>query len=199
MLLDIRGSFTVVPPAPLGPQTGAFAATEEQLIDWAIEAEEGARCVYARVPSLRFHAGLRDRAAALAAAGALTLNNVRHAPGSDLFDFIARRSCLSLARPEPKPAPARTAGPVDPLTPEARRVLDHLARLADVGAPCSSNRMIARAAMLKDADAAAYQLRRLGALGFIVRTAVPVEPGRVITIVETGAKTGLLRGLGARG
>lgn len=179
-------STTIRPPLPLVETPGAFAVQAEQLVDWVIEAEEGERCIYARAATLGYHRALRERAQRFAGQGVVSLALQRFAADSGLFDYIAKRTCAPLA-PDMPPPPRD-----DVLTAEARRVLDLIVRLADQGAPCASNRGIASAAGLRDADAAGYQLRRLAELGFIIRKAVPVEPGRVVTIVETGAQTGLI-------
>lgn len=183
----VAGAVTVSPPTPLIETPGAFVVSPEQLIDWVIEVEEGERCVYARAATLNYHRALRERAQRLAAQGSVTLALQRFAADSGLFDYIARRTCLPVAADAPPPPRSD-----DALSSEARRVIELLVRYADQGAPCPSNRAIARACGLKDADASAYQVRRLAELGFILRKATPVEPGRQITIVETGARTGLI-------
>jgi hypothetical protein len=109
------------------------------------------------------------------------------------FEYIARRTHLSVIAAAP-PAPRE-----DALSPKLRLLLDHLSRRADQGAPCLSNRGIARACGLKDAEAARYQLRQLRSAGAILVAPVPVEPGRVVTIVETGARTGLIRPFSSAG
>jgi DNA-binding MarR family transcriptional regulator len=183
---ELSGRFTVAPPAPLLPAAGSFVASEQQLREWLIGAHEGDRCIYARVTRLLPGMAVADLARRQAAAGTVTLMSPRHAPGHPLFDYIARRTCLPLAEAQPSPPSD------DVLTPEARRVLDFLVRLADQRAPCASNRGIACATGLRDADAAAYQLRVLADRGFIIRKPVPVDPGRIVTIVETGAQTALV-------
>ncbi len=178
---------TIAPPQPLLATPGAFVASPEQLIDWAIEAEEGDRCVYARVTSLGHHGAIRAQAQRLAGQHVLQLTQQRHEAGNGLFDYIAKRTCAPWgAAPAPEPVSD------DALTAEARRVLDLIVRRADAAAPLVSNRGIAKACGLRDADAAAYQLRVLSDRGFIIRTPVPVDPGRVITVVETGARTGMI-------
>ena len=165
-------AFTVLPPEPLGPEQGHFIASEDDLSGWAERAGEGDWCIYARaayLPKASFSAALARRTA--------VAFNDRAVYGD---------------RPTPRP---RASADVrrEALSSEARRVLDLLARRADDGAHCPSNREIARACALRDADAAAYQIRVLVQAGLIVRHMVPLSPGRIVTIVETGRKTGVMR------
>lgn len=173
-------------PALLGPEEGMFVASADALFKFALLAREGARCVYARASRLPRNAEVAEKARALESGGMVRLNVVRHARGSDLFDYLARRTDQPLCCEE-------TARDDDALPPEERMLLDHLSRRADQGAPCDSNRALARAVGLRDGDQAAYRLRRLRDRGLIRVDAVPVEPGRVVTIISTHAKTGTIR------
>jgi hypothetical protein len=132
-----------------------------------------------------------DQTAALARKsaekGLITLQQQRSPASRGAYDYIAKRTHLSVIAAAPPPPRE------DSLSPELRLLLDHLSRRADQGAPCLSNRGIARACGLKDAEAARYRLRQLRSAGAIIVAPVPVEPGRVITIVETGARTGFIR------
>jgi hypothetical protein len=178
---------TIEPPEVLVAGASIFVASPVQIVDWVRRAGSGERCIYARVA--RLDRGIEGAVLArkLAGEGVIALcPQSRHAAGSPLFDYIARRTGLPVRGDAPPPPDEET------LTPEARRVLDHIARQADQGAPASTNRGIARACGLRDDQAARYQLRRLRDLGAIIVKPVPVEPGRQITIVETGARTGLI-------
>ena len=192
-------AFTVLPPEPLGPEQGHFIASEDDLSGWAERAGEGDWCIYARaayLPKASFSAALARR---MAARWMVTLPSRRCPSRPDLWEYLARRTAVAFNdravygdRPTPRP---RASADVrrEALSSEARRVLDLLARRADDGAHCPSNREIARACALRDADAAAYQIRVLVQAGLIVRHMVPLSPGRIVTIVETGRKTGVMR------
>lgn len=179
-----------VAPTPLVDTTGRFFARPEWLTDWAIEAEEGLRCIYARGTGFVYQVGLREHAQKLARLGVIEICAKRHELGDGMFDYIARRTAGEWRTEEPTPPPPERQ-PAE-LTPAAMRVLDLVVRRADEGAPLDSNRGIANATGLKDADAAAYQLRVLRERGLILLAPVPVDPGRIATIVESGAQTGMI-------
>jgi hypothetical protein len=177
-------AITIKPPEVLVADAAVFVAAPDLLNAWLTYAERGDRAVYARTRRIDRGDATAELARALAGKGLITLQQQRH--GASLYDYIARRTHLSVIAAAP-PAPREES-----LAPDLRLVLDHLSRLADQGAPCSSNRGIARACGLRDAEAARYRLRQLRGAGAIIVAPVPVEPGRVVTIVETGARTGLI-------
>lgn len=178
-------SFSILPPVSLAADAHAFVASADAVQQWAVGAAAGERCVYARAVTLPHGADGPARARTLAARGVLTLNLARHAPGSELFDYLAKRTTVPFEAPAPDAEEA--------LPWQERLLLEHLSRRADQGAPCDSNRALARAVGLRDGDQASYRLKRLRDRGLILLAAVPVEPGRVVTIVETGRRTGLIR------
>lgn len=183
----------------LGPAALPFAAEAEALQRWTLLAGPGDRCIYARRPSVR---GLpvAARARALADAGMIEITQQRHESGSSLFDFTARRTAQALCcnewRPEATDAPVQLD---DALPPECRILLDQLTRLADREAPCDSNRRLANVCGFKNGDQASYRLRQLRDLNIILIAQVPAAPGRIVTIIETGARTGLIGRDGPRG
>lgn len=186
----LHAHVVIPPPEPLISDAHCFVADAARLQAWAETAEAGDRCVYARLERLPKDCPIRDLARRLADEGSIVLlPQVRRERG--LYDYLAKRTALSLV---PKAAAAGSTALRDEgaLPPETRRVLDHLSREADLGAPCSSNRRLANACGLRDGDQASYQVKKLRRLGFIIVTEVPAGPGRVVTIVETGAQTGLV-------
>jgi hypothetical protein len=184
----LREHVTIAPPAPLVLGAYAFIADEAQLQAWAETAEAGARCVYARVDRLPRGCPIGELSRRLANEGSIVLlPQTRREAG--LYDYVAKRTALSLLVEPSSPQSRRDE---NALAPETRLVLEHLSREADQGAPCSSNRRLANACGLRDQDQASYQVKKLRRLGFILVEQVPVEPGRVVTIVETGARTGLV-------
>lgn len=69
----------------------------------------------------------------------------------------------------------------------AGKLLRHLARLANAGLPCPSNAVLADAVGLRNEEGARYQLKLLAAAGHVRINKLPA--GRVVLIVETGART----------
>lgn len=184
---SLSAHVTIAPAQLLGPEAGAFVAAPDRLAAWAQAAAEGERCIYARAVTLRRHAETAELARGLGAAGIVTLWALRHAPSGPLFDYHAKRTLLPVEAAAPPPADE------DALAPNERLLLDMMARQADRGAPASSNREYARAIGLKTGDQVKTLINRLRHVrGLIVVAAAPVPPGRTITIVETGAKTGLV-------
>jgi hypothetical protein len=170
-------------PIPAG---GAFVASDAEFKAWLQRAEAGDRCVYARAAHLPNGCAVGEAARGFAAAGAVTLTRGRFAPGSPLFEFFAKRTSFPLAAEAPAPSD-------DALHPDERRLLEVLVEHADRGEPCPSNRVLARLALLAGVEQASYRIRCLRDKGAILVRPVPLDPGRVVTIVATGARTGFGR------
>ncbi len=180
-------ALTIHPPMPLVDTTGPFTVPPEALCEWVAEAEEGARCVYARVETMVRHPRLRDRAQLLAGQGVVTLNATRHAAGDGLFDYIAKRTFL-----RPPGAAPRIAAPVaaaesleSGLDAAAALIFDELQRAARRGVRCPSDLDLAREAKLATRHQAAWRVRKLAAEGKIaIETLTGPDrlPWRVVTI-----------------
>jgi hypothetical protein len=173
------------PEQPAGVGDGSWAMTADAVERWAESSKPGDRLVYARgvrlirTPGVEAITQLHDE-------GEVVLNWRRSAPG--IGEWLATRR----ARPV---APAFAQRLSQPLPPEGerdeeQRVLVVLRRLAAVRRPCPTNRHLAELAKLKDADQAAYQLRKLISAKIIRVETMP--KGRVVTIVATGRKTGAI-------
>lgn len=185
-------STTLSEPAILGG-AGMFAASAEAMMQWALVARERERCVFLRASTVRspVAAAAVKAAEGLVASGlAMMAGARRHEAGSDLFDHLLRRTaqpvCCDLRAPE-------AARPVDEdrLKPNERLLLELLSRTADAGAPCPDNRTLARNIGLRTAGQVKSVIVSLRKRGAILLAGVPERPGRVVTIVETGARTGL--------
>lgn len=173
----------------LGAADGRFVASAEALTRWAMRAAPGMRCIYARAACLPRGAAGAVQARALHAAGVLAQLHLRGhgaaAGGRDrLFDYVACRSDLAMVRAV---APMRA----DALPWDQRLVLDALAMAADAGAPCPSNAALAAALGLSGRALVSAIVTRLRDGGLIRIAAVPAAPWRRVTIMETGAATGL--------
>lgn len=156
-------------------------ADPTQLEAWLARARPGDRMIYARGPALDPRHAVAALVARWSAEGeVLTL---KQRIGGELAHMAQR------ARPRPAGAvPARRLRRDAEFeeTPAGRLFL-HLARLANMGLPCPSNRELAEAAGLRDAEAARYLFNKLRAEGRIA--VVSTGERRVVTIAETGART----------
>lgn len=161
---------------------GPFAASADGLNSWVAGASPNRLCVYARgqmVPR-----GVGACAMTLMAQGLILLRRGRHAPGSPLFDYAARRTALPLDQ-------ARIVPISTTLPAETRHLFDILARMADDGARCPSNEQLAALIGVRDAKAAHKHLAKLTEANMI-SVAWPEDAGfRQIEILESGAKTGM--------
>lgn len=94
----------------------------------------------------------------------------------------------------PARQPMRIAREIAPSADDKARLLKVLRAEAKAGQPCSSNKVLAIKAGLKDADRASYLLKLLVKDGAIRNDATEWKPGRRITIVATGDRTHVAEG-----
>ncbi len=170
---------------PLLMVAGAFAAAPHAVTSWAVNAGPGLICVYARVSRLP-RGGVGERVRQLHAAGLVKMLPQRptdSAPG--LFDYRAERTALPYHQARPIPDEAG-------LSPDARLLLDLLARIADAGEQCPRDRDLAAMLGLKGSAQIGRLIAQLRARNLI--TSQLEGPAhamvRVVTIAETGASTG---------
>jgi len=164
------------------PHTGPFAATADGLSGWVSGAGAGRLCVYARAQQAP--RGVGARAHRLMLQGLITLQRTRHAPGSPLFDFAARRTALPFAKA--RPVAANTTLPA-----EARLLLDLLVRFADDRRRCPTNPELAALLGVRSADLVSKHLAKLDQANLISIIRYEDLNFRQIEILETGAKTGM--------
>lgn len=166
-------------PIVLGPERGLFVTAPARLILWAQQAMPGETATYARAPRLPRHDACAAAARMLAESGALFLFQARSdLPG--LFDYRARRRSRAI---ETRPAPAE-------LGADEERVLAILTAAAQARENCPSNTELAQRAGLTSKAAAAVIVGRLEKAGLIRREAAPEPIWRIVTIVESGLRTG---------
>lgn len=170
----VSGSMTIPPPTPLIDTVGPFAVPPHTLSEWAADAPEGARCVYARLESLAAHARLQARSAELAAMGIIVLQGrARHAADSSLFDYIAKRTYA------PMPAGEGEAEPPAATAADAamETIFEALKADARRAARARSDGELALAAGLATRNMAAWRVRKLAHAGRIQIETLPGPDG----------------------
>lgn len=165
---------------PLRQAVGGFTSSPEALSSWVQHAGARRVCVYARAQNAP--AAVAKRARLLAARGLVTLRQGRHQPGSQLFDYMARRTDLPYA--QARPAPSEAA-----LSAEAKLLLDQLVRAADAGAPCPNNIDLAATVGVRTANHISTLLTTLTRANLVAVEIDRHGNARTIEILETGART----------
>jgi len=175
-------------------------ASAEQVLSWAMNAVPGDICIYGRATMLPpGHAGAR-RVRELAAEGlASMLAQVRQPDGRFAYRALRLRGVapdlgeqtLTLRRQGGSSLSAEGERGDDEAASEMRLVMVVLRGAARAGRPCPSNAEIARRCGLKDADRARYRIRQLRDAALIRVETVAAEPRRVVTIVNSGKRTGV--------
>lgn len=180
----------------LGPLT--LYAEVSVMEAWLEDAAPGAELVYATGPALGRDAPAGQLARRWSDEGEAVLFQRRPGPGKPL-QYIARRK-------EPEVAPSKGGGrmfgtatrrtarpalaaPVDFAETQAGRVFGLLVQLAMQGLACPNNRRIAELLELNTAEQARYAITRLVRAGMIRVEAENTFAPRIVTIVETGART----------
>jgi len=188
MPAGIGFSIAIPPPTPLIDCEGPFAVPPEALTDWVAEAEEGARCVYARVEhGAAVPKRLREKVAELLKQGVLTLYGLRrYRPDSSLYDQIVKRTCMKPPTAAPQVSTsAAVQSYEDRLDDAASLIFDELQRAVRRGVRCPSDLDLAKAAELATRHQAAWRVRRLareGRIGIETLTGPDGCPWRVVTI-----------------
>lgn len=192
----------------LGPLTlYAEVATMEAWLERAVPGDE---LVYATGPALGRDAPAAVLARQWAAEGEVATHVRRTGAGRALEHFMRRRE----PPVPPRPASARggsggavrsggmfgkvrrgSSRPALPLPADfdgsdEGRMLAALTRVADAGAACPSNGVLARELALNSRDRAQYLIIRLARANLIRVESGSSFDGRVVTIVATGRKTG---------
>lgn len=166
---------------------------------WLENAAPGAELVYATGPALGREAPAGLLARSWADEGEAVLFQRRPGPGKPL-QYVARRreppvegrskggSRLfeSASRRQSRPA---LGAPADFAETQAGRVFALLVDLASRGLPCPTNRAIAAELDLNTAEQARYAITRLVRAGMIRVDAASTFDPRVVTILNTGART----------
>lgn len=186
----VSGSISIPPATPLIDTVGAFAVPPHTLNDWAVDAAEGARCVYARVENFAIYERLQAKAAQLAARGLIVLQGrVRHAADSSLFDYLAKRTYVPMASDEAEAPPAASLA-----DPAMETIFEALKADARRGVRARSDGELALAAGLATRNMAAWRVRKLATAGRIVVETVPgpegpwriVRVGKAVTAAPGG-------------
>lgn len=180
------GAATRREPAETRLIDGTGVASAEQVDDWLADALPGDTCIYAHESFLQAGHSGAGRIRAMHEAGLVQLLPQRRV--GRCFDYRARR-CKD---PAPRSFPVRSSHPGAAAT-EQQLVRAVLTAAAREGRPCPTNVEIARRCKLHNADRARYRIRQLIELGVIRVDLVRVEPRRVVTIVRSGAQTGVIR------
>lgn len=171
------GALTIPPPTPLIDTPGPFTVPPAALTEWAADAEEGARCVYARVETISLHPRLLAKAQQLAGQGVVLLKpNRRFEAGSSLFDYVLQRTYAPLVSLSPPAAPERDAA--------MEIIFERLKADARLARRASSDLELAQAANLPTRHAAAWRVRKLETLTRISVETVPWRQGpwRIVRI-----------------
>lgn len=165
----------------------AIGVTPAAIAEWVARARPGERFVYftgsfllQTMPAVVAARRLADRGEVL------TLQQRR--PDARIDYFMQKRAnverrALSSSAVE---GPSRTA--VGRADEESELLMAVLRRLANLGQACPTNRQLAEAAELKDAESARYRMSLLSIAGRI-RVETPPQGPRVITIVSSGRST----------
>lgn len=162
------------------PVTLPWAMSPVELDTWVAGAAPGERVAYARGPAIPRGAGW-THAMALRDDGVITLTSRLVDARSRRWEWLAERVRAPLS-PRVAPRP--------PGTDPGERLLAHLHWLAQHRQPCPSNKDLAEACALHDADAARYRLRALADRGDIdVQHSDSVKGWRIVTIAATGRRT----------
>jgi len=184
---------------------GGGIASAEQILGWAMNAVPGDICIYGRATMLPpGHAGARQ-VRALASEGLVSmLAQVRQPDGRFAYRALRLRGVApahgaaghtltpAAGRSPGSPSPTEgRGGSDDEAASEMRLVMVVLRGAARAGRPCPSNAEIARRCGLKDADRARYRIRQLRDAALIRVETVAAEPRRVVTIVNSGKRTGV--------
>lgn len=175
----------------LGPLT--LYAEVAVMEAWLETAAPGEELVYATGPALGRDAPAAVLARQWASEGEVATHQRRTRAGGPLEHFMRRRM-PSVGKPRlfgtarRAARPAQTA-PADFAETQAGRVFALLVDLAARGQVCPNNRAIAAELDLNTAEQARYAITRLVRAGMIRVDAASTFDPRIITIVNTGART----------
>ena len=176
-------------------------ASAEQILGWAMNAVPGDICIYGRATMLPpGHAGARQVRELAAEGLAAMLAQVRQPDGRFAYRALRLRGVppglgeqtLTLRRQGGSSLSPEGERGDDDAASEMRLVMVVLRGAARAGRPCPSNAEIARRCGLKDADRARYRIRQLRDSALIRVETVAAEPRRVVTIVNSGRRTGVI-------
>lgn len=183
---------STAPRFVLGPLT--LYADVTVMEAWLETAAPGAELVYATGPALGREAPAGLLARRWADEGEAVLFQRRPGPGKPL-QYVARRREPPVAKPRVFGNAARRqsrpalGAPADFAETQAGRVFALLVDLAARGLPCPTNRAIAAELDLNTAEQARYAITRLVRAGMIRVDAASTFDPRVVTILNTGART----------
>lgn len=174
----------------LGPLT--LYADVAVMEAWLETSAPGDELKYATGPALGRDAPAGKLARAWADEGEVALFQRRPGPGKPL-EYVARRKEPEVAaghghahRRMARPA---LGAPADFAETQAGRVFGLLVQLAAQGLACPNNRRIAELLDLSSAEQARYAMTRLVRAGMIRVEAASTFDPRIVTIVNTGART----------
>ena len=186
----------IAPRFVLGPLT--LYADVAVMEAWLENAAPGDELKYATGPALGRDAPAGKLARVWADEGEVSLFQRRPGPGKPL-EYVARRKepevapvrggarlCGSVHRRVARPA---LGAPADFGETQAGRVFGLLVQLAAQGLACPNNRRIAEMVDLSSGEQARYAMTRLVRAGMIRVEAASTFDPRIVTIVETGART----------
>lgn len=174
----------------------ALYVPRAELEQWFDRAAAGERRLYARGPALNPKHDVAALVRDWIACGEATVVQARDPATRELLYLVVR------CRPQPA-EPAERRVTVDDAWRETAegRIFLTLVRAANLGVPCPSNAELARAAGLRDADAARYVLYdKLAKTGRVeILPTAGTRGGRVIKITETGRRTAEAKAAGGKG
>lgn len=194
---------TAAPRFVLGPLT--LYADVAVMEAWLESAAPGDELKYATGPALGRDAAAGKLARSWADEGEVTLFQRRPGPGKPL-EYVARRKEPQVRARQSGgrlfgSASRRTARP-DLAAPaafaetQAGRVFGLLVQLAAQGLPCPNNRKIAETLEIDSAEQVRYAITKLVRAGMVRVEAASTFDPRVVTIIDTGARTAAPAGKG---
>lgn len=182
----------------LGPLT--LYADVTVMEAWLENAAPGDELKYATGPALGRDAPAGVLARSWAAEGEVVLFQRRPGPGKPL-EYVARRKVPNVVAPKGggrlfgsaarRVARPALGAPADFAETQAGQVYGLMVRLAAKGLACPNNRRIAELLELNTAEQARYAMTRLVRAGMIRVEADSTFAPRIVTIVETGARTAM--------
>lgn len=190
-MADAAPASAAAPRFVLGPLT--LYADVAVMAAWLDSAAPGDELVYATGPALGKDAPAAVLARQWREEGEVATHN-RRVAGGKLEHFMRRRiPPVSNARlfGDARRRLARPAlgAPTDFAETQAGQVFALLVKLAAQDLPCPNNRDIAAALELNSAEQARYAITKLVRAGMIRVDAASTFDPRIITIVDTGART----------
>lgn len=178
---------STTPRFSIGPL--GYAIEEKALRDWMDSAKPGARLVYANGYALPQNAPSVVLARRWSAQ-LLVDTTARRVDGKWEYIVIRRTDPVGQAA---RDAQASAIAAANGGAEATSRVYRRLRSLAGQNLPCDTNAELARECELPNADAASYQLRKLVASGSIAVDDDGPGMRRIVTILDSGKRTGRAR------